>query len=291
MAENNEKNSEVIDFSDVSASSKKDKKKINIFDDFNTDKSLQEEVKWLKKKEEKDMFFYISIASKVLQISFFILFFIVLIWWIYVFIQKNEDINSQSFLDPVCGVFSWGVPNPETNCASITYSNTYYKNKLEELKKSQVKEIVSILPAIYEKKSFENSKEVSFLLDKTEDRLKTLEIISEFDKLKNEYTWFEKRKITCENFSIDSSKNTLTANCSAYSKWYEWSIKWFSWEWKLIKWTSISVANSFLNFIEKKSEYFSLIERQKIFKVENIIDSETAYTKKTDFKLKLKINK
>ncbi len=291
MAENNEKNPDIIDFWESSKTPKQSKKKINIFDDFNTDKSLEAEVSKVKKKEEKDIFSYLTIFSKILQVWFLILFFIVLILWIYLSIQKSKDLNSQSFLDPICQVFSWDIPNPETNCASITYSNAYYKNKLEKLKDIQTKSIVLILPTVYEKKSFENSKEVSFLLDKTKDRLSILEVLSEFDKLKNNYTWFEKRKIICKNFLINSIEKELTVDCSAYSKWYEWSIKWFSGGWKSIKWTSISVANSFLNFIEKKSEYFSLLERQKIFKVENIIDSETAYTKKTNFKLKLKINK
>jgi hypothetical protein len=94
--------------------------------------------------------------------------------------------------------------------------------------------------------------------------------------------------------TIDSINRTLEITCDAYSQGYEekW-ITWFSWdinepENAKLSWTSLSVANSFLNFIEKKSTNFTLVDRQKVFSIENVIFAW--YTKKTKFNIKLKIN-
>jgi hypothetical protein len=58
----------------------------------------------------------------------------------------------------------------------------------------------------------------------------------------------------------------------------------------------LSVANSFLNYLEKKQDNgFTLIDRQKLFEIVNVAwDSDiwrtTGYTKKTTFNIKLRIN-
>jgi hypothetical protein len=89
--------------------------------------------------------------------------------------------------------------------------------------------------------------------------------------------------------------------CDAYSQSYEnnW-IVWFSWNTEkkdeYVSWTSLSLANSFLNYIEKKKDSgFTIIDKQKLFEVEPVSwDSDiwrtTGYTKKTTFNIKLKIN-
>jgi hypothetical protein len=82
-------------------------------------------------------------------------------------------------------------------------------------------------------------------------------------------------------------------DCIAYSAWYEKWIRWFDWKndiKSLVKWTSLSIANSFLNYINLESNIFIIIDRQKIFKSENIIWNKTGFTSKTRFNLKLKFN-
>jgi hypothetical protein len=86
-----------------------------------------------------------------------------------------------------------------------------------------------------------------------------------------------------------NSENIFKARCEAFSAWYEDEIKWFDGtDDFFIKGTSISIANSFLNFIEKNSDAFILLDRQKIFSSQNIIWDSTGFTNKTIFYLKLK---
>jgi hypothetical protein len=79
--------------------------------------------------------------------------------------------------------------------------------------------------------------------------------------------------------------------CSAYSWNWDSKILWFSWKnigQDSISWTSISRASSFINFLEKKDKSkFVLLNKQKVFEFVEIVDDE-GYTRKTDFKLKLK---
>jgi len=96
------------DLPDIS-SNDSDKKadKINIFDEFNADNSLEKDVEWLNKENNKDMFYYLNFYWKILQILFFTFFLVILFVWGYVYIQKNDKLQSQSFLNPLCFVFMW----------------------------------------------------------------------------------------------------------------------------------------------------------------------------------------
>jgi hypothetical protein len=92
---------------------------------------------------------------------------------------------------------------------------------------------------------------------------------------------------------IDEKTNTLNMSCIAYSAWYESWIRWFDWkndDDSYVKWTSVSIANSFLNYIDLESKSFTIINRQKIFKVDSIVWDKTWFTYKTPFKLSLKYN-
>jgi hypothetical protein len=48
--------------------------------------------------------------------------------------------------------------------------------------------ILSVLPIIYERNNFLNTKEISFLKDKSLNKLEVLEILEKFDYFKNEFT-------------------------------------------------------------------------------------------------------
>lgn len=285
---------ETIDFSvadnEVKNTSNKPDNK-NIFSEFNTDSSLQTEI---KKIEEKNKIYYLSISLKILQWIFLILVIVVWILLSYIFIQKSESFVDNISLNPICYIFNWDIWIIWSWCSSVTVNNSSINTELNELYNSQTTSILSILPTIYETESFLNAKEVSFLVDKTENKLKVLDIIEKFDYFKNQFTWIEKKKLQCFDLEINQLNKILSMKCEAYSSWYSSEIIWFSWDksaiWDFLNWTSISIANSFINFLNKNAwKYFLVIDRNKKFKSENV-DWKDWYTNKTNFELKLKIN-
>lgn len=296
MLENN-KDIETIDFSDSMVNEKKsineDVSK-NIFNDFNSDISLEAELKNIKEKESKDMFYYLNITWKFLQ-TFCILFFLWLSFFsAYITIQKSEDFSNQEYLDPICFLFNWDLNIDWGACSSISYNKNLIQYELENLYKEQSKLIVSILPVVYETESFSKTKELSFLVDKSGSKLKVLDIIERFDYFKNDFTWVEKKKLQCYDLTINWKEKFLSMKCEAFSAWYTSEIIWFSWnKWSkdnYLNWTSISVANSFINFLEKNAKkYFLVVDKQKTFESQQILWQD-GYTNKTSFNLKLKIN-
>ncbi len=263
----------------------------NIFDDFGQSSNLVKEVDNLKNENNKDKFYYLSKTAHFLQTVFLILIFVLIILFSYIYVQNKDDLNNSNFLDPLCYVFIGDIKTNDSLCSSISYLNINYKKELLDLQKSQTTSIIDILEKLYEVENFTKTKEVLFLLDKSKNKLKVLKILEEFDNIKNEFDNLDKEKIQCSWLSIEASKNLLTMNCEAYSSTFESIDKWFDWESdKYIKGTSISIANSFLNFISKKSEFFTIIDRQKIFRTESVLWQKTNFTNKTNFSLKLKYN-
>lgn len=262
----------------------------NIFDDFSQDSNLVDEVNKIKVENNKDKFYYLSKTATFLQSIFIVLFILALGWFTYVTIQ-NKDIWSSNILDPICFIIAWDIPSDETYCSSITHLNNKYNTYLTDEKAKQSTPILSILEKLYEVKNFTKTKEVLFLLDKSENKLKVLSVLEEFDKLKNDFDNVDKQKIQCNLLTIDSKDSSLSMNCFAYSAWFE---KWFKWfdadNSASIKWTSLSIANSFINFLSLKSSIFTIVDRQKVFKSESIIWEKTDFTNKTNFSLKLKYN-
>jgi len=263
----------------------------NIFDDFGQDSNLIEEVDRLKKEGSRDKFYYISKWAYVLQTIFWFSVLIYIALYSYIYIQKNENIKDSSMLDPLCFIFLWGIINEDTYCSSISSLNTTYANKSAELKNAQAKSIMDILEQLYKVENFSESKEVIFLWDKSKNKLKVLEILEKFDSLKNSFVEIDKAKVQCSSLVIDSSSKTLSMNCVAFSAWYEKWLKWFDAKLQSdVRGTSISLANSFLNYITKTSRDFIIIDRQKIFKLDSVVWDETDFTNKTNFTLKLKYN-
>lgn len=293
MPENKEK-IESIDFDSLDMKSTKEDQKTakwNIFDDFSTDTSLQEDLKKEKEKQEKDTFFYLSVLGKTFQVVFFIGIFVFIFLYAYIYVQKNENISSQSYLDPVCWFIAWEIELPNWNsCSSIAFLKSKYIADFTELKQNQTKKIIDILPEIYEKENFLQSKEVKFLLKKSENKLKVLEVLSKFDTMKNEFLWVDRKRIICENFEIHADKKILKMNCQAYMEGFSRVIGFEADKnTKNVSGTSISLANSFLNYIQKNNRDFILIDRQKVFKLEDVV-SENGYTNTVKFDINLKIN-
>jgi len=269
----------------------------NIFDEFTQDDSLLQEVDQIKEERNRDVFYYLVNTTKIFKI----LFILSLIWlsmvYGYIYVQnKLYEWNSvdNQLLWPFCYILLGDIKHDSlTFCTSITTLNDIYKKDLENIKNSQKNSIVSVVKKVYEIENFTKTKDVLFLSDKTDNKLKILEILEEFDNLKNEFAKVDKQIIQCSSFEINSEDKILSMKCNAYSAWFETWIRWFDWKNdnnSALKWTSITIANSFINFVNLESKTFRVINRQKLFKAENIVWSETGFTSKTPFTLKLKYN-
>jgi hypothetical protein len=90
----------------------------------------------------------------------------------------------------------------------------YYNTQLNNLKTQQTSSIIPILINLYKTENIFNSKEVVFLTDKKEKRLKPRLILNEFKDIKNNFSYDDK-SIVCDNIVINS-ENMLTADCDAF---------------------------------------------------------------------------
>lgn len=288
MSEKNE--FETIDFESWNDLKSDEKSSKNIFSDFETEK------KEIEKEEKKryNIFDKLNILLKVLQWVFVLVLLIFILWVSYIQIQKSETFANNEFLNPICSFFNWDLDMWAGWCSSITYNKNLIDQEIKTVFQEQSKKIFSILPIMYEKESYLNTKEIQFLVQKSQNKLKVLEIIEKFNYFLNYFTWFEKSKIKCFEFKIDSEKN-FTMKCEAFSKWYMYDeIIWFSGNKnskdESVSWTSISIANSFINYLEKNAlKYFIVIDKQKVFESEQFLDTSNWYTSKTSFELKLKV--
>ena len=263
----------------------------NIFDEFNVDEKLKEEIDSAEKQKNRDVWYYIFIVSNFFTyINMIILLIFVLLFW-YIYMQNDESIKDASYLTPVCDIFIDDLWKYE-NCSSVSSLILEYKKDNKNIKNEYYKQNLPIIKTIYKNINFVNSKEVSFLYSKTKNKLRVLEILSEFDKIKNNFSPLNKTLIKCEDITI-SHDFIIDMHCSAYSWIWDSEILWYSWKnnWQdKVKWTSISVASSFINFIEKlENPKFLILEKPKKFSFIEIINNN-GYTRKTDFKLRLKYN-
>jgi len=62
-----------------------------------------------------------------------------------------------------------------------------YKERNSEISASYYNSIANIIEDVYYVSNFAFSKDILFLLDKTQNRLSPLSILEEFDRLKNEF--------------------------------------------------------------------------------------------------------
>lgn len=260
----------------------------NIFEEFENDTSLKKEVKKIKEANNKDMFYYFSKIAFILQNIFWLLLLIGWILYAYVYVQNNEEYSSLKIGDWFCKVFIWNTTNDKKDCSSITFLHDTYEWKLKDIKSEQIEYILSLLEDIYKVENFNKTKEVIFLLTKSDNRLKPLEILEKFDDLKTAYQPLEKSRIQCYNIVIDEN-NTISVKCDAFAAWFEKGIKGFNGDdSSKLQWTALSVANSFINFIEQKSDNFSVVSKDKIFKLDQVIWDYSWFTNKTTFSITLK---
>lgn len=283
MAENITKTEKNVD--EISSS--------NIFDDFDTQTELKSEVEQIEIQNEKDMYFYLSKGWKIFQQIFILVSFILVLVFFYIFIQNDENKKEIWYLNQICFLFTDDLQENQA-CSSILSLKTVKTKELDLLKSNLVSEMITILSALYQVENFNSSKEVSFLSYKSENKLLVTEIISKFNDLMLWFASVERDKLQCKNFSIDSKNKTISADCIAYtsSEFEEKTLMWRQWTKsdEKMSWTSISLASSFLNYIEKQSTDFTLKDKQKTFSKELVSWDIIWFTYKTSIKLTLKYN-
>ncbi len=262
---------------------------VNIFADFTNDKKLSEDVNKIEEKKKKTPLYYVGVTTNILKSVNIIFLLVCITFYAYYYAQKSENIDL-NLLDSVCSVFIWNVSSLDNGCTWVTSFLMKIDNQTETLKKSQYSKISSVIWDVYATENFIYSKEISFLIDKSKTRVKPLELLAEFDRLKNEFEPYEKSKIICSDL-VFSAGNNFKIKCEAFSSDWDSKIVWFSWDKsrESVQWTSISVANSFLNYIQENSQVFTLLNRQKVFSTFSI-NENGPYTKKTIFYIELGYN-
>ncbi|MCP4524002.1 MAG: hypothetical protein GY828_07340 [Candidatus Gracilibacteria bacterium] len=260
----------------------------NIFDEFETN-ALKHEFGDTKGDGNgaKDKYDHFSTAAKVLSVFFWLGLIVMGVFYGYIKIQNNDEFKDATYLGPICNLFVGTYEMNNEKCSSIsTIEKELISNQKIEKDKLATK-IHGIISQLIKYEDFNSSKNVQFLLETTQNKLQLLDLLHEFEVLQFEFNKKDRNQIKCKNFEINEF-GELSAQCEAYSSPYARDIKGFTGEdSQKVSGTSISVASSFLNYIEKKSESFQLLEKQKIFKSEPIISDYSNYTNKTTFELQL----
>lgn len=263
----------------------------NIFDEFAVDDKLRAEIQEADKQNDKNGLFYLAKVGSLIQ-AFNLLFFM----WLtlvggYLYIQFDNELAEAWYLNPVCHYFLWEVWRTQETCSSVSYSLKDYKDKIVKKEKWYFNKIKKQIPHVYALSHHIYSKEVLFLLKKTKYRLRPLQIFQQFDTLKNEFEPLNKGKIMCEDMVIQEWW-IVNISCAAYSADWGGKIIWESWNASDInkkEGTSVSVASSFINFLQKKSRYFTVVQKTKKLSFEDILGGQW-YTRKTSFTLRLQFN-
>ena len=289
-----EKNNKDIDQSNKEAENEKNFSVWNIFEDFEWDWSLEEEIDKKQLEVNKDLFYYLwMIVSFLKYINIFLIIWLLIVYS-YIYIEKNNE--SSELYEPVCNLLLWSNIDYQKIsdiskekfvwCPSVTLAKKLYKDALKEKTKEIYWKLIKVASDYFVMKDFINSKEVVFLLDKTDNKKDPLNLLEKFDRVKNEFLVNDKLKIQCKNLKITDSE--LYADCNAYSSAWDKTIPGYNWDKSsnnLKWWTSISIASSFLNFLDKQED-FILINKQKIFKINQVV-WEWSYSYATPFKLQL----
>jgi len=275
MSDNIENNNEKIDTS-------------NIFEDFENDFSLRDDIIKTEEDIKKDSIYYLSVIWNIIKYLNLFLILVVLIAWTYIWVQNSGNLSEKSFLDPVCPVLLWNSMDLwATSCSSVTAALEDYNKKYEVELESSLYKVIPLIESLFLIEDFQNSKRVSFVLDKSENKENPMLILKEFDKVKYDFTEDDKAIVSCSNIKI--YEDTLEAECSSYSSIWDSQILWFDGkkDGDFIRWTSITIASSFLNYLDL-SPKFKVVNPQKEFTSERVV--QKWFTRKTDFKLKLKYN-
>ncbi len=263
----------------------------NIFEEFSQDEKLKSEVKNTQKQKDKGTYYYLWIMNGILKSINIVMIFVFIVAGAYVYIQNNDEIRNIPYLDPICWLLidTEFIPKGES-CSSISSLNKVYWEINKSMSDKYYTKIANAIEDVYFVSNFAFSNEVLFLLDRTKNRISPLSILEKFDKLKNEFEPINKGKILCSNVKI-SWEGVLSIDCNAFSSRWDRNIVWLSWKNQKnenVSGTSISIASSFINYIEKNSTDFVLINKQKEFSFTDVADYWW-YSRKTNFKINLKL--
>ena len=265
----------------------------NISDD-NIFSELSKDIKdeSIEEIKVKDSAYYIKIIANILWYLNLVLIFVITIIFSYNYIQNSDYKFENELIKNNCSLFLWSKSDSLEECMTITNANKIYNEKIKDLDEKISSKLILVVPKLAKIEKLLFSDNIAFLVRKSETKLKPLEILAEFDRVKNDFIWNTDEdnpdEIICKNIKI--TDNILEANCNAYSSDRDEWIKWFSWTNKgSITGTSITKAISFLNFIDKNSKKLKNIEKQKIFKLQNSSEKDWLF-KKTNFKIKLIYN-
>ncbi len=270
----------------ITKEAKNDFNSENIFDDFSSDKWLWKEIKDIEIEQARDVYFYIKIWNSLFRFINIILFLLIFIYFFYSYIQKKEELKEYSFLNPICFFILWETSEWIDECYPVTAYLKDQQNKLIKTEKLYSQQILDIIWNAYTMNNFINSKSILFLSNKSKDKFDPIKILEEFDNLKNKFEPLDKTRITCKNISI-TNDNLFTISCSFYSSDWE---KIQSGNKKDIYWTSISLALSFIDFIENsKYSKFTLLSKPQTFSVSDF-SWIWRYTKVTTVNFSLKYN-
>lgn len=267
-------------------SSPKEEKDYNIFDDFEADIKIKEEINAADKLNKRDSTYYVFIISYIFKYINILLFIILILLFSYLSIQNNDKLEKNELLNPFCNILLWEVSNKEGWCSWITKTINDYKLLIDEEWKKQYTALVLILEAEQNKNNILKSKEFYFILETTKNKINPIFILSEFDRvrkkiLKNEFS------VQCENISIE--KDILNMSCKAYSIWSNQDIDMLSWNNKIV-WTSISMAAAFYKNLEDDWTFSVLTKENSFSNSPYSSDKFTYFTLETSFNVSLKYN-
>lgn len=267
----------------------------NIFEDFEDNPDLNEDIVEKEAEVEKNLYYYLNMWTSIIKYISILLAISIILLYFYVDVQKSN--KASELFNPICSVLLWsdisytdlegiGTWNINT-CTSVTLFKNIYEKALKSKSEEIYSKLLKIAKDYYTMKDFINSKEVVFLLDVSENKKNPLAMLAKFDKIKNDFLLNDKLRIQCSDIEVTDSE--FKADCFAYSSaWDRNTIPWFNW-WKnqndLVWWTSISLASSFLNYLETQDD-FILLEKQKVFKIQAVA-WEWAFSYKTPFTVKL----
>ncbi len=263
----------------------------NIFDEFSESEKIWDEVQKLEEEQKRDTYYYLKKLSSFLFTINTLIFIWICISVVYIYIQSGDQKKEYSFLAPICSLFLWNIDVANGSCYGVKPILDEYTQRLEEEKAKQVEAIVPLIGEVYSIENFNLSKKVLFLLEKTNTRVKPLEILSAFDEIKTKFTPRDKLEISCYDITLNTG-NILELSCDVFST--DWDTQILSFEdgaVKDIEWwgTSVTKARSFISFIENIPESpFTILSAPEA------LSSEAAnlspYTQKTNIHLKLQYN-
>jgi len=242
-------------------------------------------------KKKKKLEYIQTIISSLFFIQLILLIGIIVASG-YIYIQKQDTYVNIDFLSPICLLLLWSdLSEKNTNignhsCSSLAGLKTSYIDNTGTLKKELIDEINNFFTEDYKIENFWASSEIYFLTNNKINRLRVLNILNEFDRLKNEFTGKNKSTVQCIDIRI-TDESIVHLKCQFIgSVWISGIIgNKADINNNKTSGTTISYAMSFLNFIEQHPQsHFQVLEYPSTLTIE---DTEARF-KETSIEFKLK---